>query len=111
DNPGTLVDVEVRDGALVVNQTATYPPGTPTLSGRVTEMTSTGEVPVAGASVWRSVPAGGQGIATDKHGNYKIAGLIDGTSAVYVSKDGFGAQKTDVPMQGDTRFDVVLVRR
>jgi hypothetical protein len=111
DNPGTIVDVEVRDRALVVNQTALYPPGTPTLTGRVTEMTATGEVPVAGASVWRSVPAGGQGVATDKDGNYKISGLIDGTDKVWASKEGYVTQTKDVAMQGDARFDVQLTRR
>ena len=29
DNPGTLVDVEVANGALVVTQTELYPPGSP----------------------------------------------------------------------------------
>jgi hypothetical protein len=32
-NPGTLVDVEVAGGALIVTDTDVYPPGTVTLSG------------------------------------------------------------------------------
>jgi hypothetical protein len=48
DNPGTLVDVEVANATLVVTQTNLYPPGTPTLTGVVTEATSTGLRPVEG---------------------------------------------------------------
>ena len=38
DNPGTLVDVEVTGGALVVTKTEMFAPGTFTLSGVVTEV-------------------------------------------------------------------------
>ena len=44
DNPGTLVDVEVAGAALVVTQTTSYPPGTFSLSGVVTEVTPRGSV-------------------------------------------------------------------
>jgi len=111
-NPGTLVDVEVREGTLIVNQTALFPPGTPTLSGRVTEMTAAGQVPVAGAEVYRSVPAGWQFGVSDKDGIYKIFGLIDGTTTVATRKEGYENQDTkDVAIQGDTRFDIQLVRK
>jgi hypothetical protein len=111
-NPGTLVDVEVRNGAVVVTQTASYPPGSPTLTGRVTEITSAGEVPVDGAWVYRGVPAGWQGGTTDKDGIYKIFGLIDGSDTVAAGKDGYANQETKgVTIEGDTRFDIRLVRR
>jgi hypothetical protein len=55
DNPGTLVDVEVVGGALVVTQTQMYAPGTFTLSGRVTELMAGNEIPVEGAHVYRAV--------------------------------------------------------
>jgi hypothetical protein len=111
-NPGTLVDVEVRDGALIVNQTSLYPPGTPTLSGRVTEMTASGAVPVAGAWVNRLVPGGWQFGITDKDGTYKISGLIDGISRVTVNKEGYEPQEDQsFSIRGDTRFDIQLVRR
>jgi hypothetical protein len=112
DNPGTLVDVEVRGGALVVTQTALFPPGSPTLSGTVTEMTPTGEVPVAGAQVSRGVPAGWQSAVTDQSGSYRIQGLIDGSETVSTGKAGYQTQETkNVSIHGDTRFDIQFVRR
>ena len=60
DNPGTLVDVEVANGALVVTQTELYPPGSPTLSGVVTEAMPTGPAPVAGVTVYRGVIVAGE---------------------------------------------------
>ena len=111
DNPGTLVDVEVRDGALVVSQTALFTPGSPTLSGRVTETTATGEAPVAGAWVARYVTSGAQSAVTDQDGVYRIFGLIDATDRVRAGKEGYNEEKRDVTIQGDTRFDIVLVRR
>ena len=50
DNPGTLVDVEVANAALVVTQSDLYPPGSPTLTGVVTE------VDVNGADACRGCP-------------------------------------------------------
>ena len=52
DNPGTLVDVEVSGGALVVTRTSVFVPGSFTLSGVVTEATPAGIVPVAGVAVY-----------------------------------------------------------
>ena len=42
DNPGTVVDVEVAGGELLVTQTDVYPPGSPTLSGVVMGTAGTG---------------------------------------------------------------------
>ena len=39
----------------VVTQTELYPPGSPTLSGVVTEAMPTGPAPVAGVTVYRGV--------------------------------------------------------
>ena len=66
ENPGTLVDVEVANAALVVTQTDLYPPGSPTLTGVVTEVTSTGLMPVEGVLVYRGVTTGYR-VATDRH--------------------------------------------
>lgn len=92
DNPGTLVDVEVSGGTLVVTQTDVYPPGSPTLSGAVTEMTATGPVPIGGAYVYRGVETGWRSATTDGAGFYEIRGLYDGPEA-------------------DTRIDVQLRRQ
>ena len=45
DNPGTLVDLDVAGGQLLVSRSQVYPPGTFTLSGVVTEETAAGIVP------------------------------------------------------------------
>ena len=110
-NPGTLVDVEVAGQTLVVTQTSLFPPGTPTLSGVVTEMTRTGAVPVAGVFVSRLVPAGWQDGVTDQRGVYRISGLIDGTSEVAVGKEGYQHESRQVAINGDTQFHIQLVRR
>jgi hypothetical protein len=109
-NPGTLVDAEVAGGALAVTQTALFPPGTPILSGVVTEMTPAGEAPVEGVGVYVGVPAGWQGATTDQNGFYRIDGLIDGTSDLVVSKTGYGKISRKLPLSGDTRLDFQLDR-
>ena len=47
DNPGTMVDLEIAGGALVVRRTDVFVPGTYTLSGVVTEQTPSGPVLLA----------------------------------------------------------------
>lgn len=110
-NPGTVVDVEVVNGALVVTQTDMYPPGTPTLSGVVTEMTPAGPVPVEGAIVYRAVTSGWRAATTDEGGAYSIPGLIDGASSVTTDKAGYQDHKQVVTMNGDTRLDIQIARR
>ena len=112
DNPGTLVDVEVAGGALIVTKTNVFAPGTFMLSGVVTEVTKAGEVPVEGASVYRLVASGWRGATTDNNGTYKMLGMYDGANTVAASKDGYQNQEIrDVSIKGDTRFDIQLVRR
>jgi hypothetical protein len=111
-NTGTLVDVDVAGGTLVVTQTKMYAPGTFTLSGTVTEVTPTGQVPVEGAWVDRLVVDGWRAATTDRNGVYSMSGMYDGISTVAASKDGYQQQEViNVPIQGDTRFDIQLVRR
>jgi hypothetical protein len=110
-NPGTLVDVEVAGGALVVTETEVYPPGSFTLSGVVTAETTRGRQPVEGAEVWRSVSIGWRFATTDENGRYRIQGLYDGTASVSTSKEGYERDQRPVTIQGDTRYDVELVPR
>jgi hypothetical protein len=110
-NPGTVVDVEVVAGALVVTQTSVFPPGTPTLSGMITELTPAGPIPVEGVKVYRSMTTGWQDTTTDKNGFYRMFGMFDGTGAVSVIKEGFQTERRDVLINGDTRFDIALVRQ
>ena len=108
DNPGTVVDVEVAGGELLVTQTDVYPPGSPTLSGIVMGMTASGHVPLEGVVVARGISTGWRSTKTDRNGFYEIHGLIDGSSSVYIAKDGYEKQTTEVVMAGDTRFDIEL---
>lgn len=111
DNAGTLVDVQVVGGALVVTQTQMYAPGTFTLSGRVTELTSGGEMPVEGAHVYRLVVNGWREATTDSNGDYSMLGMFASTSKVEASKPGYESSSSDVAIAGDTRFDIRLVRQ
>jgi hypothetical protein len=112
DNPGTLVDVDVSAGVLKVARTNVFAPGTFTLSGTVTESTRAGLKPVEAVSVYRSVASGWRGAQTDQNGFYQIAGMYDGSDTVAASKDGYEKQSNeDVPIKGDTRYDIRLVRR
>jgi len=110
-----------------------------TLSGVVTEVTPSGLVPVEGVLVeesscedippatpssHKSCPAYiSQTTKTDKRGLYSFSGLYSGQeNVVWASKEGFedpfpqhspenseGGQA--VPIDGNTRFDIRLVRR
>jgi hypothetical protein len=111
DNPGTLVDVEVADRSLVVTETDLFPPGSPTLSGVVTEITPTGPTLVRGVSVYRLVISGWRSAITDDDGSYRIRGLIEGVAAVSIVDDRYVKKSSEVLINGDTRFDIELVRR
>ena len=110
-NPGTLVDVEVVQGQLLVTPTGTYPPGSPTLSGVIYEQAADGQVAVEGATVEVSVSAGWRGTVTDTKGYYEVRGLFDGAKSVQVTKEGYGTAVGSAAIKGDTSFDVHLVRR
>lgn len=109
DNPGTLVDVEIRGGALVVSRTSVYPPGLFTLSGHVTEMTPAGPVPIEGAIVYRAAVGGWQGARTDRSGFYEIGGLFSASRSVETQKTGYVTDKRTVIVNADTRLDITLV--
>ena len=109
-NPGTLVDVVAASGRLMVTQTSLFPPGTPTLSGTVTELTSSGVSSVAGALVSRGVSAGWQNGVTDQDGFYRISGLVEGTDDVVVMKEGYQQESRKVTINGDMRLEIQLLR-
>ena len=111
DNPGTLVDVEVVGGALVVTKTKVFAPGTFKLSGVVTELTNGRTTAVAGVSVYRLMTMGWQSATTDRKGFYSIAGMYDSSAEVAALKDGYQDFEKVVTISGDTRFDISLVRR
>ena len=113
-NPGTLVDLAITGGALVVSWTDLFPPGTYTLSGVITEATATGLIPIENAEVWRvdEEQSGWDHTTTDKNGFYQLHGLSDGSRQATFSKEGYQTiDQGDVPVHGETRFDVQLLRR
>jgi len=113
-NPGTVVNLEIAGSALVVSWTDLFPPGRSTLSGVVTEATARGLVPIENAEVWRldEEQSGWDHNTTDKTGFYQLRGLSDGSRQATFSKEGYEKiDKGDVPVHGDTRFDVQLLRR
>jgi hypothetical protein len=113
-NPGTLVNLEVTGGALVVIWSERFPPGTYTLSGVITEATVAGPVPIENAGVSR-VNEEGEGwdhTTTDKNGFYQLQGLSDGSRQTSFSKEGYQKiEQAGVPIHGDTRLDVQLLRQ
>jgi hypothetical protein len=49
---------------------------------------------------------------TDKNGFYQLHGLSDGSREATFSKEGYQQIRlADVPVHGDTRFDIQLLRR
>jgi hypothetical protein len=111
DNPGTLVDVEVSHGALVVKRTEVFPPGTPSLSGVVFEERPGGNRPVSGVWVLLGISSGWRSARTDADGFYSIPGLFDFHGGVRVSRDEYHQQDIRVSINGATRLDVNLVKR
>jgi hypothetical protein len=113
DNPGTVVDLEIAGGALIVRATEVFVPGTFTLYGVVTEQTSSGPVPLTDAAVYRlnEEGTGWQSGTTDASGSYAIHGLANGSRQVAVIKEGYETVDRSVPVNGDTRFDAQLARR
>jgi hypothetical protein len=110
DNPGTLVDVEVSGGALVVTRTSVFVPGSLTLVGVITEATSAGIVPVAGVAVYCFVGNDTRAATTDRNGFYTLLGMLDATVTVVTIKEGY-AETEHKNVKSDTRFDIRLVRQ
>ena len=88
------------------------------LSGVVYEVTAAGDVPLEGVHVYWSEY---RGTDTDRQGAYSIPDVHNGIQPVWVAKDGYkfavdiphpaGEPWRDVLVDGDTRFDIKLVRR
>lgn len=100
-------------------------PATYTLSGLVSEMTPDGRTPVEGVLIegYTCAPRNChvQTSTTDRNGLYSI-GLYAGQNGVWVTKEGYEFDgppalpacdycNATVTLNGDTRFDIQLVRR
>ena len=108
-NPGTLVDVEVAGGALIVTETDVYPPGSRHAVGRRHGSDVEGTTPVEGAEVWRLVTTAGEFATTDGMGSTGYRGSTTAPPVVSTSKEGYHKQETAVTIHGDTRYDVELL--
>lgn len=96
-NGDTRLDIQLR-------RRPTY-----TLSGVVSEMTPTGQVPVEGVHVeWSDLHDVSM---TDTNGFYSFSGVPAGLNSLWVNKAGYQAGTRQVTITGDTRFDIQLVRR
>ena len=101
-----------------------------TLSGRITEMTAAGPIPVSGVQVqviFCSRPNGEyqyNDAVTDADGAYRMDGLCEGDAIMYAIKSGYTITSANVPhcngdgaecrwvmIKGNTRFDVELGRQ
>ena len=101
-----------------------------TLTGRITEMTALGPVPVPDVLVEVIVCSRSNGsrllkdAVTDADGAYRIAGLCEGPAIVFVTRAGYEVTSPNVPfcdgdgaecrwatIAGDTRFDQVLIKK
>jgi hypothetical protein len=112
-NPGTLVDLAIDRGVLVVNPTTTFVPGTYTLSGAISARTAAGPQPLGDAGVWRlnEERTGWQVAMTNRDGFYEMHGLSDGDREVDVIKDGYHTSMTVVTIHGDSRFNAEVIPR
>jgi len=113
-NPRTVVALQIAGGALIVSRTDVFPPGTYTLSGVVTEATETGLTPIENVNISRldEEGSGWDQMTTDRNGFYEIRGLTDGSRLTAFSKEGYQkVEQADLPIHGDMRFDVQLLRR
>ena len=80
-----------------------------TLSGVVFELTPSGRVPVDGVRVhWSDHHVDD---FTDATGVFSFSDVFNGVTTLYVSKDGYQEGARQVPINGDTRFEIQLVRR
>jgi len=79
-----------------------------TLSGVVTEETSTGSIPVEGALV--TVSTSTQRALTDGGGGFRIEGLRAATATMSVTRSGYASSSSAIQIGGDTQVDVHISR-
>jgi hypothetical protein len=131
---GVAVLFAACDGGALNPNSATLTAATPpttvtfesyTLSGMVFEMTAAGQVPIEGVEIYCDScgsPDGHTFVHTDANGFYSLAWAKNGLHPLLVTKAGYdtfdptgtlrdGHGRITAGVQGDTRFDVQLVRR
>jgi len=96
--------------------TAPTVPGLGMISGVVSEMTPSGRLPIEGVYV---TGAWDYPVNTDDKGSFTLSDCGDSPCrfqngervTLYLSKDGYQQNTTEVTVNGDTRLDIQLVRR
>ena len=135
NSPSAPSTIQQPAATVAPRPPAAWPPGPftadVTLSGVVFEVTPTGPLPIEGAVVYCELcgEETHSWTRTDANGFYRFTGVwaLGGIpTSVWIGKDGFldpvGLQRPtppnplgpgwrEVPIDGDTRFDVELVRR
>jgi hypothetical protein len=95
------------------------------LSGTVFEMAAAGRVPVVGVEVYCDScgsPEGHTFEYTDRDGHYRFGWTVNGVHPLIVTKAGYAIVESPLaaldrlgrviaPVQGDTQFDIQLVRQ
>ena len=85
------------------------PSGPHTISGVVTQMTSSGRVPIRGAFLQESLA--GRTAVTDDNGRYRLAALPAGDASIQISMLRFETASRSVTVSGDTVLDIELQQR
>jgi hypothetical protein len=99
---------------LQINRIVTY-----TLSGVVYEVTEGGRMPIEGVSVYCDScgsPEGHTFSPSDENGYYSFAWTNNGATTLWVRKDGYRLPGVTgdwitATVNGDTRFDIAMIRR
>jgi hypothetical protein len=81
------------------------------LSGIVTEATPAGDVPVAGIKVYLGTRTGWLEAVADPDGFYQFRGLYNGGEILQINSPAHQAIQATVSINGNTDFNVRLVRR
>jgi hypothetical protein len=95
------------------------------LSGVVFEVTEAGRVPIEGVDLYCDSCGSALGhtsVLTDADGSYSFSWTFNGLNPLFVTKAGYAIVdptgtlldregRVQVPVNGDTRFDIQLVRR
>ena len=95
--------------ACACDNPPTAPSGPYTLSGVVTQMTSSGRVPIRGVFVEEGNIH--RQAVTDDSGRYRLAALPAGVATIQVSMLRFESASRSVTVSGDTTVDVELRQR
>ncbi len=97
----------VTEPTPIVRDPAPAPIVTYTVSGVISEITDSGEMPLEGVHVENSESH--DVTITDGDGFYSLGGFRAGMARLNLSKEGYELQFREVAVEGDVRFDAVMI--